>query len=276
MAGSDPGNANLPIGAVKPRNADLPIGGSSGSKGGSTSLPTGVSRRAATNSPAIQENGAPGPAWHSRGYLPHFESPGAAQHVTFHLADSLPARVIQRFEEELKFLPDERRDMERRKRIEACADAGHGSCVLAHPEIAAIVQAALLNFDSKRYRLIAWVVMPNHVHALFQPMHGWTVAKIVASWKKFTARKICGHRRQSGDGSFRSVWYREYWDRYIRDGKHFAQTVAYIHQNPVKARLARKPENWRWSSAFPGNADLSIGGLKPATQENVNPRKRAR
>jgi hypothetical protein len=90
--------------------------------------------------------------WHSRGYLPHFECPGATQHVTFHLADSLPQTVLLQFEAEMKTLPAEKRDAERRKRI----DAGHGSCVLRKPGVADMVQRSLLSFDSQRYRLLAW------------------------------------------------------------------------------------------------------------------------
>ncbi len=234
-------NANLPIGAV-PGNANLQIGGVKD---------------------AIQENGAP--RWHSRGYLPHFESSEVTQHVTFHLADSLPQTVLLRLESELKTLPAGKRDAERRKRVDAWIDAGHGSCILRKPAIAAMVQGSLLTFDSQRYRLLAWVVMPNHVHVLFQPINGWTVAKIVAAWKKFTARKICDNRRNGGDGPSAPVWHREYWDRYIRDQAHLAQVIAYIHLNPVKAGLVVTPESWPWSSAFPGNvgtpgnANLPIG-----------------
>ena len=154
-----PGNANLPIGVVKT---------------------------------SIQTNRAPKdtPRWRSRGYLPHVESSEVIQHVTFHLADSLPQTVLLRLDAELKLLPIAKRDAARRQRIEEWIDAGHGSCVLRKPPIAAMVQAALLAFDNQRYRLLAWVVMPNHVHALFQPLDGWEAAKIVASWKKFTARKI--------------------------------------------------------------------------------------
>src|ERR1700681_3713759 len=140
-----PGNANLPIGASKD---------------------------------AIHENGVPmsvatGAAeavWHSRGYLPHFESTEATQHVTFHLADSLPQAVLQRWKAELANLPADKRNAERRRRAEDWIDAGHGSCVLRHPLIADMAQASLLSFDSRRYRLLAWVVMPNHIHVLFQPM----------------------------------------------------------------------------------------------------------
>jgi hypothetical protein len=144
----NPGNANLPIGGGRAANREI---------------------------------GVPGPEWHSRGYLPHFESSEATQHVTFHLADSLPQAALLHLEAELKVLPAEKRDVERRKRLEGWIDAGHGTCVLLKPDIAEMVQVSLLTFDLQRYRLLAWVVMPNHVHVLFQPIGGWTVAKIVAS-----------------------------------------------------------------------------------------------
>ncbi len=194
-----------------------------------------------------------GAGWHSRGYLPHFESSEVMQHVTFHLADSLPKAVLQRMDVELRLLPAEKREVEHRKRLEDWIDAGHGCCVLRHVSTAQMVQNTLLSCDGQRYRMLAWVVMPNHVHALLEPMHGWTIAKIVASWKKFTARKICdGWRECQAAGPGAPVWRREYWDRYIRDERHFLRTVEYIHLNPVKAGLAERTENWRWSSAYTG------------------------
>lgn len=206
---------------------------------------------------AAQESGDP--FWHSRGYLPHFESSQAIQHVTFHLADSLPKEALEQLEDELRKVPAEKQNMERRKRIEAWIDAGHGSCVLREPAIAAMVQNSLLFFDAQRYCLLAWVVMPNHVHVLFQPMSCFTVAKIIASWKKFTARKVCDLRRanagnanlpigESGNASAR-VWHREYWDRFMRNEQHLQQAIEYIHHNPVKAGLVAKAEEWPWSSA---------------------------
>ena len=221
---------------------------------------------------AVLENGVPGQrrnpgtsGWHSRGYLPHFESCEAIQQVTFHLADSVAKAVLQRLESELKLVADEKRDVERRKRLDAWTDTGHGLCVLREPWIAEMVRGSLLAFDGKRYRLLAWVVMPNHVHVLFQPMQGWTVAKIVASWKKFTARRICDDLRKAGEKVFGPVWHREYWDRHIRDRKHFEQVVRYIHRNPVKAGLVETEGSWLWSSAHCGDpgrvkyANLEIG-----------------
>ena len=218
---------------------------------------------------ANQEIGGPG--WHSRGYLPHIDGDGKIQHVSFHLADSLPEHVVEQLEKEIKAFPVEKRDIERRKRVEAWVDAGHGSCVLRIPDIGRMVQESLLFFNGQRYRVIAWVIMPNHVHILFQPMHGWTVGKIVASWKKFTARGICDYHksRNAAPGNANlpignittPVWHREYWDRFIRDDRHFQQAVEYIHLNPVKAGLVARAEEWPWSSASTvyQNANREIG-----------------
>ena len=208
------------------------------------------------------------PLWHSRGYLPHFDSAAATQHVTFHLADSLPQTILARLKADMKIFPSKSRDAERRKRLEAWFDAGHGSCALGNPPIAKVVQDSLLFFDAHRYRLFAWVVMPNHVHVLFMPLNGWTVAKIVGSWKKFTGHKIRDSQRASGGARQGPVWHREYWDRYIRSERHFKRAIDYIHHNPVKAGLVARPEDWHWSSASRSMAE----SRKPATQESGVPR----
>jgi len=142
---------------------------------------------------------------------------------------------------------------------------GPGACYLEDAKCAKVVQAAFLYFNEERYHLYAWVVMPNHFHVLFQPVNGWSMAKIVASWKRFTATEIKivlrarqeSARQESGDpgstnlriGISEPLWPREYWDRYIRNEKHLRATIAYIEQNPVKAGLCSNEAEWRWSSA---------------------------
>jgi len=201
--------------------------------------------------------------WRSRGYIPHFDRPNLVQHVTFHLADSLPAAVKALFDEELRGLATDQRSVERRKRMQEWIDAGHGTCVLQVPEVAEMVQASLLHFDGDRYHLFSWVVMPNHVHVLFETVEGWSLSKVVTSWKSYTGRRIASFRdRQSHAGqgesahvgsedgaTGRRVWQREYWDRFIRYEGHFGAAVAYIEGNPVTAGLVERPADWQWSSA---------------------------
>ena len=130
------------------------------------------------------------PQWSDRGYMPHVDGVDLIQHVSYHLADSLPKKVLERMDAEMKGLPPDLRDNEKERRIAAYLDAGKGSCVLKVPEIAKLVQNTFLHFHGERYTLHAWCVMPNHVHVLFQPKAGWSMSKIVASWKSFTGRRI--------------------------------------------------------------------------------------
>lgn len=194
--------------------------------------------------------------WNSRGYLPHFDIGTHIQHVTVHLADSLPKSAIRRIDERIEAMPDEERAVERRKRLNELIDAGHGTCHLRETACAEIVENAFLHFDGARYRLLAWCVMPNHFHVLFQALSDWSVAKIVASWKKFTATEIKKwirantEIRDPGATAKSSLWHPEYWDRYIRNEKHFNDVIDYIHMNPVKAGFCRKPADWKWSSAY--------------------------
>ncbi|SMC18331.1 hypothetical protein SAMN02746041_00502, partial [Desulfacinum hydrothermale DSM 13146] len=106
--------------------------------------------------------------WYSRGYLPHLDAPALLQSITFRLADSLPQERLRQLEQELATKPENEREKWKRQRIEAWLDAGMGCCALRHPRLAALMQNTLWYFDGSRYRLLAWCVMPNHVHVLIE------------------------------------------------------------------------------------------------------------
>jgi putative DNA methylase len=128
--------------------------------------------------------------WRSRGYLPHLDAPVVAQHVVFRLADSLPAAIR-------KDIAAVRND-ETVVAVDAALDRGYGSRDLALPAVAALVQAALLSFDADRYVLMAWCVMPNHVHALLVVEPGYRLDGILHSWKSYTAKEANRLRGRSG------------------------------------------------------------------------------
>ena len=178
--------------------------------------------------------------WTSRGYLPHFDAPNLIQGITFHLGDSLPAHVVAAMAED----PELKTDLQRRARIETYLNAGYGACYLHDPRVGEIVENALLHFDGQRYQLIAWVVMPNHVHVMIQMQECHPIRGIVQSWKSFTAKAANRILHRSGN-----FWFADYFDRFIRDADHFAQAIAYIHDNPVKAGLALHPGDWPFTSA---------------------------
>jgi REP element-mobilizing transposase RayT len=182
--------------------------------------------------------------WHSRGYLPHFDGGELSQFITFRLQDSLPREALIRWNEELKLELNAAAGAILRRRVEAYLDQGRGTCYLRDQAIAEMVQKALLFHDETKYRLFAWVVMPNHVHLLCRPCPGHSLAEIMHSVKSFTsttANKMLGR-----SGRF---WQKEYFDRYIRNAGQFARTVAYIENNPVKANLCDRSEEWPFSSA---------------------------
>ena len=173
--------------------------------------------------------------WHSRGYLPHFDSPETIQFVTFRLADSLPRAVV----ESLRLADDGIQQIDRE------LDSGLGECWLRDPEIASLVQDALLHSDGQRYRLLAWCLMPNHVHVVIDMLDGAnSLGSIVRSWKSFTARRA--NHRLGRSGSF---WHPDYFDRYMRNEGQLNRTIEYVEQNPVKAGLVTAAIDWPWSSA---------------------------
>jgi REP element-mobilizing transposase RayT len=196
-------------------------------------MPKSNTRETQINRPSHKE-------WYSRGYIPHFDHPGLIQGITFRLADSLPLHVRKSMAEELKNADNSAQ----RARFETYLNAGYGACYLRDPRIASLVENALLHFDGARYRLIAWVIMPNHVHVLIETFEGYPLGNILHSWKSYTAKEA--NRILGRTGQF---WFREYFDRYIRDERHLGRAIWYIHNNPVKAGLADRPEDWPFSSA---------------------------
>ena len=187
------------------------------------------------------------PAWHSRGYIPHWEAGEVAQSITFRMADSLPRTLLERWRVELDAMPNAARDQERRMRIEQALDSGHGCGALARTDVGELVEDALLHFDAERYRLHAWCLMPNHVHVLITPLSERTLSAIVHSWKSFTAKKANVLLRAEG-----AFWAQEYFDRAIRDHVHYSNVVEYFAMNPVTAGLCGKAGSWRFSSSWSG------------------------
>lgn len=152
--------------------------------------------------------------------------------------------MLDKWAIELAHLEEKDIELERRRRIEAYLDIGTGIAWLKARNVASLVQNALLFFDGLRYRLPAWVIMPNHVQVLMKAEPGNSLSNILHSWKPYTskkANKILGRK-----GEF---WQEDYFDRYIRNAKHFQDAIDYIENNPVKAGLCAKRADWEFSSA---------------------------
>ncbi|MGH9533490.1 MAG: REP-associated tyrosine transposase [Terriglobales bacterium] len=181
--------------------------------------------------------------WSSRGYLPHFDGGPIPQTLTFRLANTLPPDVLDRWRRNLPLLSP----VERQKVIRHLAEAELDRCrdgPLAVPATVRAVQASLLLFDGARYRLHAWVIMPSHVHVLLTPLPGFGVGDMLRSWKSYTARRANAAQHRAG-----RFWQPDYFDRFIRNERHFRVARRYIERNPVAAGLCGAAEDWPWSSA---------------------------
>ncbi|MBL9135952.1 MAG: transposase [Verrucomicrobiales bacterium] len=179
--------------------------------------------------------------WHERGYLPHRDESGLTQFVTFHLADAYPAELRA----EWSSLLAGEKDPDRRRWLEGCLDRGRGSCWLGDDRVARIVEQALRFHHGQRYELLAWVIMPNHVHALVRT-GDVPLGRIIGNWKRFTSREASRILMDRGQGG---IWAPDYWDTYMRDSQHEQRVLRYIENNPAKARLVLDPRQWAWSSA---------------------------
>ncbi len=197
--------------------------------------------------------------WHFRGYLPHFDAGNVYQFITFRLHDSVPASAIDHWKRELQWQEGlsavSTEAVKLYYRIEQYADRGKGGCYLRDERIARLVQDALKHFDGERYHLIAWCIMPNHVHVLIEVMNE-SLSRIIKSWKSFTA-----HQANKLLGRYGPFWGPDYYDRYVRDEKHFDAVINYIIQNPIKAGLVASIEEWPWvgyiESAGDGNVSVA-------------------
>src|SRR5204863_4430065 len=134
-------------------------------------------------------------------HLPHHRRAGSTYTVTFRLADSVPQEVLKAWvaerdalrgraaREELSDEEVKRLEALQSEKVQAYLDAGYGACWLRREDIAGLVAEALTYHEGKRYRLYAWCVMPNHVHAEVEPLPGYELSDILHSWKSFTANK---------------------------------------------------------------------------------------
>lgn len=177
--------------------------------------------------------------WESwRCKLPHREQQLKIQFVTFRLADSLPQSVLndyrKRREAFLKQFPkpwDKSTEILYEKQFTSVMDHyldnGYGSCVLANPSVREIVVNSLNCFEGERYHLLAYVIMPNHVHMLILPFEGISLKNIMSSLKKFTATAI--NRLKGTSGKF---WDEDYFDVLVRSYNHYSGRLEYIKNNP--------------------------------------------
>jgi len=96
----------------------------------------------------------------------------------------------------------------------------------------------------EKYVLHEFVVMPNHFHLLITP--GETLERALQLIKggfSFRAKKELGFGGE--------IWQTSFYDRRVRDMTEYEKMKVYIHQNPVRAGLVQRAEDYPYSSATP-------------------------
>ncbi|MBL8182657.1 MAG: primosomal protein N' [Blastocatellia bacterium] len=190
--------------------------------------------------------------WYYHGGLPHFDGE-VVQFVTFRLGDSLPKSVLEEIRLRIEHGKVDLEHEKYRQEIEDYLDSGAGECILRDPRIAQILQETILEEAGSSIDLKAWVIMPNHAHILFRMLAGDDLAGVMKRIKGISARRINELLGRKG-----KVWQADYFDRFIRDGKHYARTFRYIESNPVIAKLVDSPDKWPFGSAFYRSADTPV------------------
>lgn len=178
----------------------------------------------------------------SRGSLPHWEQDGVCYFITIRLADSLPSELIAKWKADrddwIAKNPQpwtEEKEAEYHRefslRIDKWLDQGRGECLLKSDEIREIVLNKILEKNLESHTVHSLVIMPNHLHVLVSMIEG-KLPDLMHSWKGATAYLINQHVGRKG-----ALWQRDYFDRMIRDARHFERCRRYIANNPEKAGL---------------------------------------
>ncbi|MCM1142538.1 MAG: transposase [Muribaculum sp.] len=186
--------------------------------------------------------------------IPHKDQLGKVQFVTFRLGDSLPQEKTSEIANATKLFktkypkPWDKPTHELYANLignkaEYWLDQGYGSCIMSHVGIRKIVADSLLFFNTERYYLHSFVLMPNHVHLLLSNFIDLDI--IIKSIKQFSSRKI-----KNEYGIKAAIWMKSYFDRYVRTESSYAYYWNYIKSNPSRL-LADRYTLWMDPDSLP-------------------------
>ena len=116
--------------------------------------------------------------------------------------------------------------------ITVCA-AERGKNQFCKPEIAAVILDATAIYQEKqRWYVQLLLLMPDHLHALISFPAAQPMAVVMRAWKHYLAKQHGIH------------WQRDFFDHRIRQDESHEEKTTYIRNNPVRAGLVTKPEDW--------------------------------
>lgn len=206
--------------------------------------------------------------------LPHYQTPGQCYFVTWCLQNAVPKHALPEYtlqlellQNQIKFAKERKQsdntinklkkelDLTRKKYLKAFNDLLDSNAKreinISEPEILVILHEALCHWDNKRIFNHAYCIMPNHIHWVFATLdtdkNGLPVylQDVMHSVKSYTANEI-----NAAIGLEGKLWQKESFDTTIRNQKHFVNAINYTLNNPVKAGLVRKWQDWLGTRLF--------------------------
>jgi putative DNA methylase len=209
----------------------------------------------------------------TRRNLPHWYVPGAAHFITYRLWGTLDSERRQELTAHKESLlgqgappgtPLAQYRATVHKRLfglyDSQLDGNRSIRWLADPQIAALIRSNLYHHDGGKYHLLAYCIMPNHVHVLLQSIDldqsvpglqsvgesadtESPLSVIMHSLKSYTAHEANKILRRTG-----TFWEAESYDHWVRDEIELERIVDYITANPIKARLVSNAQDWYFCS----------------------------
>jgi REP element-mobilizing transposase RayT len=178
--------------------------------------------------------------------LPHIYQKDAIYDINFRLADTIPNKILQ------DYLSEKQRLQKLGKshllhqlfndHIDYYQDNSYSEINwLSYPEILDITKKAISFYENKRYKVICYCIMSNHVHLIINTFKFpyFPLGETLGSIKKYSARE--SNKLLNRKGSF---WHSENYDRIIRDRNELDRAIKYVIFNPVNAGLIKDWSNW--------------------------------
>ena len=109
------------------------------------------------------------------------------------------------------------------------------------------------------FKLIGYVVMPEHVHLLLSEPRKGTPSKVLQVLKQKVSRALRGRGKKPMPGQLslpfcrtaadaEAFWQRRFYDFNVWSEKKVKEKLEYMHANPVNRKLVPHPKEWPWSS----------------------------
>ena len=192
--------------------------------------------------------------------LPHWEVENASYFVTLSLHGALPPQVIEeirdrnrRFEREAH-LPALERSRIIFKQMEQWLDCRAEVRWLEIPEVARSIMESIRGYEERDvWKIHEYVIMPTHAHLYFEFLEGAatytdhegkTLDNFMDCFKRLSGRRANSILSRNGE----KFWQREWFDRWTRTQAEAEKVIRYIQNNPIKAGLVTRCQDWPFGS----------------------------